>query len=213
MYEEKTLFVNVLLPIPVRNTFTYRVPRELNKNVFIGGRVIVPFGKSKLLTGIILSVHEKAPETYTAKYIEHVLDDIPIVTLEQLSFWKWISHYYLAPLGDVMNAALPANFKLASETKIVLHPDFNPVNKSSLKERELAIIETLEIKETLDLKEVSEIVGIKTIQPIIKKLIDKKIIITLEALKDRFIPKTASFYSILRRVFKSGKSQSTSCKV
>ncbi len=195
MSERLTLFADVILPVPIRQTFTYRVPYEMNEHIFAGIRVIVPFGKGKLLTGIVVSVHEKIPENYQAKYIEHLLDDQAIITLEQYKLWEWMSTYYMSPIGDVMNAALPANFKLASETKIVLHPDFE-INGKTLTEREETIIEVLETRESLDLKEISEIIGIKTIQPIIKQMIDKRMIISVEELNQRFSPKTAVFYQL-----------------
>jgi len=192
MSERKTFFVDVVLPIPVHKEFTYRVPYELNDAICIGGRVIVPFGKSKLYTAIVTRISETAPSDYQAKYLEHVLDDQPIITKEQYNFWKWIANYYMAPIGDVMNAALPANFKLASETKIVLHPDFDG-NIDQLDDRELQIVETLEIREHLDLKELSEIIGIKTVQPIIKRMMDKRIVLSMEELNDKFVPKTAVY--------------------
>ncbi|MEN9441085.1 MAG: primosomal protein [Bacteroidota bacterium] len=192
MSERKTFFVDVVLPIPVHKEFTYRVPFELNDAICIGGRVIVPFGKSKLYTGIVTRVSETAPSEYQAKYLEHVLDDQPIITKEQYNFWKWIANYYMAPIGDVMNAALPANFKLASETKIVLHPDFDG-KIDHLDDRELQIVETLEIRETLDLKELSEIIGIKTVQPIIKRMMEKRIVLSTEELNEKFVPKTAVY--------------------
>jgi primosomal protein N' (replication factor Y) (superfamily II helicase) len=192
MTERQTLFADVILPIPVHREFTYRVPFEFNEFMKNGIRVIVPFGKSKLLTGIVTRVHEQIPADYQAKYIEHVLDELPIVTGEQYSFWKWIASYYMAPLGDVMNAALPANFKLASETKIVLHPDFS-IQNSVLNDKQQRIIETLEIREVLDLKEISELLGIKTIQPVIKEMIDKKMVLSQEELQHRFTPKTKYF--------------------
>ena len=192
MPERKTLFADVILPVPIRKEFTYRVPFELNETLFSGARVVVPFGRAKLITGIVSSIHENIPQDYQAKLIEHQLDDHPIITPKQYTFWKWISAYYMAPIGDVMNAALPANFKLASETKIVLHPDFN-IDPKLLTEREIEVVTALELREVLDLKEISEIIGIKTVQPIIKKLIDKKAVLSLEELNDKFTPKTASF--------------------
>ena len=197
MSERKTLFVDVILPVPVRKEFTYRVPFELNDQVFAGARVIVPFGRAKLITGIITDIHENIPAEYQTKYIEHLLDEQPIITPIQYNFWKWISGYYMAPIGDVMNAALPSNFKLASETKIVLHPDFN-FDPKLFTEREQEIIQALEMREVLDLKEISELVGIKTIQPIIKQLIDKKAVLSLEELNDKFTPKTAVFIELTR---------------
>ena len=194
MTERKTLFVDVILPIPIRNEFTYRVPFEMNEAIFAGARIVVPFGKSKLITGIVTKIHENVPDTYQSKLVEYLLDDEPIITPKQYTFWKWISSYYMAPIGDVMNASLPANFKLASETKIILHPDlkFDP---KFYTEREQDVIQALELRETLDLKEISQILGIKTIQPIIKTLIEKKAVLSLEELNDKFTPKTAVFVS------------------
>lgn len=192
MTERVTLFANVIIPVPIHQEFTYRIPHEISDKVKAGLRVVVPLGKSKLLTGIITSVHDQIPKEYQARFIEHLLDEKPIINSKQYAFWQWISSYYMSPLGDVMNAALPANFKLASETKIVLHPDFEP-EKHQLSERQDQIIEALEIKETLDLKEISEMLGIKTVQPLIKEMIDKKMILSLEELNQRFTPKTKLF--------------------
>ncbi len=195
MDERLTLFVDVILPVPIHKAFTYRVPFELNDFIQVGVRVIVPFGKSKLLTAIVVNIHEIAPKDYQAKYIEHVLDDKPIITRNLLKFWKWMASYYMAPIGDVMNAALPSNFKLASETKLVIHPDFD-IRTRIEDDKEIAILDALEVQEVLDLKEISEIIGIKTVQPIIKKMLDKKYILTLESLDQKFIEKTALFVTL-----------------
>jgi primosomal protein N' (replication factor Y) len=192
MSERLTLFVNVILPISLSQEFTYRVPFEMNDFIQPLTRVIVPFGKGKLYTAIVTSVHQDIPTLYQAKYIEHILDDTPLIGPHQLQFWRWVSNYYMAPIGDVMNAALPSNFKLASETKIVIHPDFDEAN-TVLDDREFLIIEALSIQEVLDLKEIAEIAGIKTIQPVIKKLIEKRAVIAQEEVNDKFTPKTALF--------------------
>jgi primosomal protein N' (replication factor Y) len=189
MSERLTLFADVILPVPIHQAFTYRIPFDLNDHVQFGQRVIVPFGKNKLVTGIIVRIHQEVPTIYQAKYIEHLLDETAIITTKQFEFWKWIASYYMAAIGDVMNAALPANFKLASETKIVIHPEFD-ANLDQLDERESKVVEALEINEEIDLKELSEIVGIKTIQPLIKKLIDRRIVATKEEIANRYTPKT-----------------------
>jgi primosomal protein N' (replication factor Y) len=194
MSERKTFFADVLLPVPIHQVFTYRIPFELNDLLDFGLRVIVPFGKSKLLTGIVTEVHERIPEAYQAKYIEYVLDEFPIITKKQFQFWSWISQYYMAPLGDVMNASLPANFKLSSESKIVLHPDFE--NNLELDAREQLVVDSLHANDQMDLKQLSAMLGIKTIQPMIKKMIDKRIVLSFEALNERFSPKTALCYTL-----------------
>ena len=118
-----TLFVEVILPLAISKTYTYRIPLELNESVAIGKRVVVQFGKSKLYTAIIYKVSDSPPELYEAKYILDILDEAPIVTAAQLKLWEWMSEYYLCSIGEVMQAALPAALKLASETRIILNPD------------------------------------------------------------------------------------------
>lgn len=191
MTDRVTLFVDVIVPLSLDQKFTYRVPFELNDEIQLGVRAVVPFGKTKMYTGIIVSISDKAPTDYQARYIESVLDDRPIITGKQLKFWEWISAYYMANIGDVMTAALPSNFKLASETSIIIHPDFEG-DIDILDERELLIVETLQIREKLDLKELSEIVKIKTVQPIIKKLIEKRVIVVEEEVQNKYRPKMVS---------------------
>lgn len=187
-----TLFVDVVLPLAVDRLFTYRVPLELNDLVKKGVRVIVPFGKTKFQTGIILEVHENPPKDYQVKYLESVLDDQPIVLSKQIAFWGWLSDYYMCTLGEVMNAALPGNFKLASDTKIALHPDFD-TDVTVLNDQEFLLIEALEVQQTLDLIEVASILDKKNVHPFIKKLIDKRVVISVEELKWKYSPKHATF--------------------
>lgn len=194
MSERKTLFVNVILPVPIQREFTYRVPFEMNEFIQEGVRVVVPFGRSKFYTAIVTKVHENVPSEYTVKYLEFILDEQAIITGKQYAFWKWISEYYMAPIGDVMNAALPANFKLASETIILIHPNYE--RGISLNERETELLDILEVREQLSLKELSEILELKNVHPIIKRMIDKNLIITQEELNQKYTPKKESFVAI-----------------
>lgn len=195
MSERKTFFADIILPLSVKNVFTYRVPNELNNQIKIGVRVVVPFGKSKFYSGIVCRIHEEIPADYQAKFIETVLDETPIVTQQQLTLWNWMSEYYMSPIGDVMNAALPSNLKLASESRITLHPDYD--SSSFENEKYQLIVDALETREILDLKEISDLLGIKTIQPIIKKLIDDKVVISVEELAYKYIDKTATYLFLM----------------
>lgn len=195
MEERKTYFVDVLLPVPIHNTFTYRVPFELNTSLQTGSRVVVPFGKGKLQTGLIVRIHEEVPTGYQSKYVESILDDRPIITGKQYKLWNWVAEYYMAPLGDVMNAALPSNFKLGSETKVILHPEHES-NQEQLTDREFQVFEALEIQEELHLKDISDILGIKNVQPVVKSMIDKRVLITKEELRHKYTPKTQLFVEL-----------------
>lgn len=142
--ERKTLFVDVVLPLALPKTYTFRVPFELNDFIRKGQRVIVPFGKSKLLTAIVKRVHEEIP-SYTTKYVDFILDERPVVTERQLALWDWISSYYMANIGDVMTAALPSRLKLESETKILLNESLD-YQQIKLTEQEVFIIDALEVR-------------------------------------------------------------------
>lgn len=192
MTERQTLFADVLLPVPMRQVFTYRVPYDFNTQMRSGLRVLVPFGKNKLLTGLVTNVHQNIPQNYQAKYIDTILDEQPIVTGKQLAFWDWISSYYMAPIGDVMNAALPANFKLASEAKFCLHPDA-PLQKPELSARAAEILTLLEVNDQMSSKELAASLGIKTIQTYLKKLLELKLIAGAEEVQERYTPKTQLF--------------------
>ena len=120
-----TYFVDVILPLAVPNLYTYRVPYNWNETVAVGKRVVVQFGRGKLYSALVRNVHESPPKHYEAKYIDSILDEHPIVNLKQFALWDWMSQYYMCHIGDVMVAALPGGLRLASETKIVLNPEYN----------------------------------------------------------------------------------------
>ena len=103
-------FVDVILPLPLEGMFTYAVPDSLAGEVRKGVRLLVPLGKSKRYVAIAVDIHERKPE-FAVKPILEVLDDQPMVTVKQLSLWRWISDYYLSPIGEVLNAALPSGLK------------------------------------------------------------------------------------------------------
>ena len=115
-------YTDVILPLPVKGTFTYLTDQD---DLQIGQRVVVQFGARKLYTALVKCIHDKKPDDYDAKRLLAILDEEPIVNDIQLRFWDWISDYYMCNLGDVMNAALPSSFKLASESKVIMHYDFD----------------------------------------------------------------------------------------
>lgn len=185
--EKATFFADVLLPLPLPGLFTYRVPRDLEDVVAFGRRAIVPFGRSRLYSGLIIKVHQVAPQV-TTKYLLDVVDDAPVISERQLQLWQWIADYYMCSLGEVMAAALPSALKLASETQVKLHPDFSG-DVTVLNMHELQIVEALAHRETMTVDEVCKTVNVQKIIPIIKSLVDKKVVITDEEIKNPFKPK------------------------
>jgi primosomal protein N' (replication factor Y) (superfamily II helicase) len=196
--ERKTLFTDVIVPLGVPNKYTYRVPAEMNDLIGIGQRVLVQFGKTKIYTGIVYNIHEKAPEGYTAKYIESILDESPVVTPLQLKFWDWISFYYCANPGDVMNAALPSGLKLSSTSHIQLNDDFNfeETPHAFFTDREHMILDALHATPNLGFDDLAQMLGIKSVQPIVHNLLKKDAIVVYEEIKDKFKPRLVSFVKL-----------------
>src|SRR4030042_6979963 len=114
----KEKFADIILPLAVSGTFTYRVPDKLAAQVKTGMRVIVPFGPRKFYSGIIFKLHHSPPAGFQIREIKSVIDPFPVVNAFQLDFWNWIMEYYLSTPGEVMKASIPAGLKLESETFI-----------------------------------------------------------------------------------------------
>lgn len=183
--DRKTLFVEVILPLPLDGSFTYRVPFEMNEMVAQGMRVLVQFGTRKVYAALVKSVHENIPQNYQPKYILAVLDAHPIVNPLQFQFWSWISKYYIAGVGEVMNAALPTAFKLSSESKLVLNPDFE-IGSISLNEKEAKILSALQNQDSVSISQASEITDLKKVFPLIKTMTEKGMVLMEEELEDKY---------------------------
>lgn len=109
-------YVDVIVPLPLEGTFTYSVPHNLADRVRFGVRVAVTFGASKVHTAIVVRAHQDKP-AFNVKDIVDVIDDQPMLLEQQYKLWQWLSAYYMAPLGDVYNAALPAGLKVEENYK------------------------------------------------------------------------------------------------
>jgi len=196
--ERRTFFADVLLPLPLKGYFTYRIPNELIAVVKPGLRVVVQFGKKKIFTALVRNIHENIPSIGEVKYILSVLDTFPVVNDIQFQFWEWMASYYLCNVGEVMNAALPSALKLASESKIVLNPAFDG-DISTLSEKEWLVLQALQTQQVLTLNEVSKIIEQLKVFPLIKTMIEKNIILLEEELQERYKPKIEVFVRLTEK--------------
>ncbi len=110
-------YVDVIIPVPLDGTFTYTIDADKAVRCGAGMRVLVPFGNSKTYAGIVVRVHDEAPDLppEKVKAVLAVMDEAPVVLPLQLRLWQWIADYYMATLGDVYGAALPAGLKADSQ--------------------------------------------------------------------------------------------------
>ncbi|RHG37319.1 primosomal protein N' [Segatella copri] len=109
-------YVDVILPLPLDGTFTYSVPDGMEGKVVPGVRLLVPLGKSKKYIAMATRLHNDKP-AFSCKPVEAVLDNTPSLLPQQMRLWQWIGYYYMAPLGDVYNAAMPGGLKSTEKFK------------------------------------------------------------------------------------------------
>lgn len=186
----KTLFADIILPVPIPKMFTYRVPFELNDQILPGCRVIVQFGARKVLTGVIGRIHATPPEKYEAKLILELLDEEPVMNELQLNLFQWIADYYMCTIGEVLNIALPSGLKLSSESKIQLHPHFDYYESDiEFTDKESILLESLQKTDSLSYSEISNLLNQKTIYSVIKSLVYKEAILIFEEVKEKYKPK------------------------
>ena len=191
-------YINVILPIPIDKEFTYKVNKDEAAFLQRGMRIAVQFGKSKIYSALVSKIHSTPPEVYEAKDIEHILDEEPIVTENQLKIWVWIAQYYMCSIGEVMRAALPGAFLLESET-IIKRNDSDEFEEDHLKDDEFLIFEALQHQSLLRIQEVIDIVGKKTVLPLINRLIEKNVITVEEEIYEQYKPKLVRYVRIHNR--------------
>ncbi len=188
-----THFADVILPLSVPNAYTYGLSELQYEQIKIGHRVVINLGKSKQFTAIVIAKHQNKP-SYSVKQVIDILDDEPTVIPTQLQLWDWISSYYLCYKGEVMLSALPNSLKLQSETRII--PTNSKFDGLQLSNQEFKLLESLQSNEVLTLKEASDVLQINTIYPVVKKLLDLKLVSLYEELHQKYKPKVSAFVTL-----------------
>lgn len=189
---EKKYTAEIIIPAALPKNYTWSVPAHLLESAKPGCRVEVNLGRSKKYAGIIKQVVEKQEELFETKDILNVLDTEPVVFEEQMKLWEWIAQYYMCSEGEVMAAALPAHFKLSSETILVFNEEFGE-DFSMLDHDEYIVAEALLIRHQLTLSEVQQLLDSPHAYPVINRLINKKVCIVWESLKQTFTPKKETY--------------------
>ena len=188
-------FIDVIVPIAVTTTFTYRVSQAEYNFLQQGMRVAVPFGKRLVYTALVLSKHDQKPQLYEAKDIHTIIDEKPIVTQIQIEFWQWIAQYYMCSLGEVYKAALPSAFLLESETILSLNRDL-VVDLRSLNDDEFLLYEAFEQQPILRFDEVQNILNKKKVFGVIDELLKKDIIYLNQHIHEKYKPKLVKYVAL-----------------
>jgi primosomal protein N' (replication factor Y) len=188
-------FIEVILPLSLAKTFTYRVSQAEYDYIKKGMRVAVPFGKSKIYTALVIEVHQNKPALYEAKEIHQILDESPIVTEIQIAHWQWIASYYMCAIGDVYRGAMPSGFLLESET-IISQKTSVYVDESLLSDDEFLVYEALQQQSSLKVQDIMNILNKKNIFPVIQKLVDKNILVLQQEIQESYTPKLVRYVKL-----------------
>jgi len=184
----KDLFADLILPLPLANYYTYRVPVDFQMKIKSGIRVIVQFGSRKFYSALVYRLHENPPAgDFDIKDIDAILDEEPIIDQRQLKLWEWIASYYCCTLGEVFKAALPTGLKLESQTKISLQPGSDI--PADLSEKENAVMLLLESRKNATIQDLNQFLGQKSSYPILKLLLEKNAVVIEEQIRENYKPR------------------------
>ena len=180
------MFADIILPLNLPQLLTYGVPVELQELLQPGMRVEVALGKNKQYSGIVDRLHDFKPDNYQVKPIKSIIDEVPIVTEQQLRFWRWVCHYYMAAPGEVMQAALPAHLKLAGETRLEWKNESGPDSYREWSDAAALVVDVLILKKEITLSELRGIVGVKHFATVLNELLEAEVVHINDALEPTY---------------------------
>ena len=188
-------YVDVILPLALAKSYTYRIAEEQAAVLKRGMRLAVPFKKDKLYTAIVDRIHDEAPVAYEARDIDQILEQQSVVESIHLEFWQWIATYYMCTMGEVMRAAIPGALLLESET-IILKRDDTAIAEAELNDAEFQIHEALQHRQRLKVQDVANLLERKRVLPVLHGLMAKGIIDLKETLSEKYRPKWVKYVRI-----------------
>ena len=179
------LTANIILPFPLNDTYTYYVPQAMEEHICVGQRVIVSFGAKRFFTGIVYSLGE-ASNVADLKPIAEIIDNKPIVSQNQLLYWRRLADYYICSLGDIMRLALPSALRLQSDTTVIINEEITPDN---LSDKESFVYSILQNKNGLKINDLAKQCDFRPL-PVLRTLFERNIVHFDETITERYREKT-----------------------
>ena len=179
------LTANIILPFPLNDTYTYYVPQAMEEHICVGQRVIVSFGAKRFFTGIVYSFGE-ASDIADLKPIAEIIDNKPIVSQDQLLYWRRLADYYICSLGDIMRLALPSALRLQSDTTVIINEEITPDN---LSDKESFVYSILQNENGLKINDLAKQCDFRPL-PVLRTLFERNIVLFDETITERYREKT-----------------------
>jgi len=181
------MFADIILPLNLPQVLTYGVPHELHELLRVGMRVEVELGRNKQFAGIVERLHDEKPEAYMVKPIRGIIDEEPVVNEIQLHFWHWITQYYIASPGEVMQAALPAHLKLMGETRLEWIGDDGAAYEWS--DEAFLAAEALIVRKEITITELRAMVGSRYFAAVLNELLEQEVVQINDSLEATYKPR------------------------
>ena len=179
------LTANIILPFPLNDTYTYYVPQTMEDNICVGQRVIVSFGAKRFFTGIVYSLGEVS-DVADLKPIAEIIDNKPIVSQNQLLYWRRLADYYICSLGDIMRLALPSALRLQSDTTVIINEEITPDN---LSDKESFVYSILQNENGIKINDLAKQCDFRPL-PVLRTLFERNIVHFDETITERYREKT-----------------------
>lgn len=199
-----SLFAEISIPVSIKDSFSYIIPKNLKDEIGIGYRVMVPFNK-KIYTGIVLDICNEKEVDFELKNILKVIDKKPIISSNQILFYKWLSTYYMSSIGEIIKSHLPSKLFLKTETIISLNSKVI-IDDEILSDNEYLIYDALKSKNKIKIEEALIILDKNKCFPAIEGLINKKIAFLENDFQESYYPKMVKHLSI-KKVFLDDKEK------
>ena len=179
------LTANIILPFPLNDTYTYYVPQAMEEHICVGQRVIVSFGVKRFFTGIVYSLGEVS-NVADLKSIAEIIDNKPIVSQNQLLYWRRLADYYICSLGDIMRLALPSALRLQSDTTVIINEEITPDN---LSDKESFVYSILKNENGFKINNLAKQCDFRPL-PVLRTLFERNIVHFDETITERYREKT-----------------------
>ncbi|MEO0584595.1 MAG: primosomal protein N' [Bacteroidota bacterium] len=199
--------VEVILPLPIRSNYHYRIPEEWRGSIMPGQRVLVNFGRKKIYTGLtrkLISSDELTVPLERLKWIEGLLDEGPVFNENYLQLFDWIAFYYSCTPGEVFKAALPVGLKPESAMQVEMMPDLD-WEALDLEDKEYQLLEALSIQPVLGFKEITDIWDIVNPMPRLKTMAARGLIMIYQQVEDRYKPKYKTYLKLTENFQEEGR--------
>lgn len=185
------LTANIILPLPLNDTYTYYVPQAMEEHICVGQRVIVSFGAKRFFTGIVYSLGEVS-DVADLKPISEIIDNKPIVSQNQLLYWRRLADYYICSLGDIMRLALPSALRLQSDTTVIINEEITPDN---LSDKESFVYSILKNENGLKINDLAKQCDFRPL-PVLRTLFERNIVHFDETITERYREKTIDIVTL-----------------